>query len=397
MRRTIAAMAVLASLGSAPEEGPLAIKGARIITVSGDEIEAGVLVVRGGKIEGAGRDVEVPWDARTVDAAGKVLVPAFVEAHTFRGMDRPNERMGSVPFVSTFDALNPVDPYFEDCLRQGLGTLHVAPGNETLIGGQSCVVHPGGVTAESMMVARNAFLKISLKPRAGTSRMAHLAALRKELDEVSELLKGAGTAKGGAPDPRREPMERLLKGVTPAFVYCPTASDVHRAIDLADTYKFRMKLVLGRDGWRAAEEIAKRKLEVVLAPELAYWETDEDSHEEVRRNAVLPLWKAGVKFALQSDPSSFGASLLWYQAATAVKHGLPRADALRSVTLWPAEILGLGGRLGSLEKGKDATFALLTGDPLDTQTWVDQVWVLGKPVYERSKDAALRRVLEARK
>jgi imidazolonepropionase-like amidohydrolase len=300
-----------------------------------------------------------------------------------------------VPFVSTFDAINPVDPYFEDCLRQGLATLHVSPGNDTTIGGQGCVVHPGGVTTESMIVSRNAFLKISLRPRPGTSRMAHLAALRKELNDAAELVKES--AGKGDLDPRREPMARLLKGVTPAFVYCPTASDVHRAIELAETFKFKMKLVLGRDGWKAAPEIAQRKFEVVLAPELAYWETDEETHEEVRRIAALPFSKAGVKFALQSDPSSFGASLLWYQAATAVKHGLSRADALKAITLWPAEILGVGNRLGSLEKGKDATFVLLTGDPLDAQTWVDQVWIDGKPAYDRTKDQALKRVLETRR
>jgi imidazolonepropionase-like amidohydrolase len=250
------------------------------------------------------------------------------------------------------------------------------------------------VTAESMIVARNAFLKISLRPRAGVSRMAHLAALRKELDEATEQLKNA---KGGEPDLRREPLLRLLKGVTPAFVFCPSASDVHRALELAETYKFRMKLVLGRDGWKAAGEIAKAKLEVVLPPELAYWETDEDTHEEVRRFGAGAFSKLGVKYALQTEASSLGGGLLWYQAAMAVRQGVPRAEALKAATLWPAEILGLGARLGSIEKGKDATFVLLTGDPLDAQTWVDQVWVDGKVVYDRTKDQALRRILETRR
>lgn len=394
MRPALLAFLALAPAAAVAQEGAVAIKGVRIITVSGEEIESGTVVLRGGKIEAVGKDAEVPWDARAVDGARKVLFPGFVEAHSFRGMDRANERMGSVPFVSTFDAINPVDPYFEDCLRQGVATLQVSPGNDTLIGGQSCVVHPGGVTAESMIVARNAFLKISLRPRAGVSRMAHLAALRKDLDDVSELLKDS---KGGDVDPRKEPLVRLRKGVTPAFVYCPTASDVHRAIELAEAYTFRMKLVLGRDGWKAAAEIAKRKLEVVLAPDLAYWETDEETHEEVRRFGAGPFSKAGVKFALQTEPSPFGSGLLWFQAALAVKHGVPRAEALKAVTLWPAEMLGVGDRLGSIEKGKDATFVLLTGDPLDAQAWVDQVWIDGKPRYDRTKDQALKRILETRR
>ena len=85
------------------------------------------------------------------------------------------------------------------------------------------------------------------------------------------------------------------------------------------------------------------------------------------------------------------------QAATAVKYGIPRAEALKAITLWPAEILGLGARLGSLEKGKDANLVLLTGDPLDTASWVDRVFIEGQTVYERAKDERLKRVTEAKR
>jgi imidazolonepropionase-like amidohydrolase len=394
MARWLAILPLL--LGAVPEDGVLAIKNARIITVSGPDIEGGTVVIRAGRIEAVGKDVEIPWDARTIDASGKVLMPGLIEAHTFRGLDRPNERMASVPFVSAFDAVNPVDPYFEDALRQGITTLLVAPGNDTLIGGQACVMKPWGVTTERMLVAKNAFLKISLKPRAGMSRMAHVAALRRELDEAAEAEKAEKEKKEGPPSEtavKREPLARLLKGALPAIVYCPTASDALKAVELAETYKFRAVLVLGRDGWRAAEEIAKRKLDVVLAPELAYWETDEEKHEEVRRVGATPFAKAGVRFAFQTDGSPYGGAYLWYQAATAVKHGMSRADALRAITLGPAEILGLGARMGSIEKGKDANLALLTGDPLDAQTWVDRVLIDGKTAYERSKDERLKRVL----
>jgi imidazolonepropionase-like amidohydrolase len=399
MARWLAILPLL--LGAAAEDGVLAIKNARIITVSGPDIEGGTVIVRAGRIEAVGKDVEIPWDARTIDATGKVLMPGLIEAHTFRGLDRPNERMPSVPFVSAFDAVNPVDPYFEDALRQGITTLLVAPGNDTLIGGQACVMKPWGVTTERMLVAKNAFLKISLKPRAGMSRMAHVAALRRELDEAVEAEKAEKEKKEGPPSEtaaKREPLSRLLKGALPAIVYCPTASDVLKAVELAETYKFRLVLVVGRDGWRAAEEVAKRKLDVILAPELAYWETDEEKHEEVRRVGATPFAKAGVRFAFQTDGSPYGGAYLWYQAATAVKHGMSRADALRAITLGPAEILGLGARMGSIEKGKDANLALLTGDPLDVQTWVDRVLIDGRTAYERSKDERLQRVLpEAKK
>jgi len=387
-----AALAALA-IGAAPDDAAVAIKGARVIPVSGPELESATILVRGGKIEAVGKDLEIPWDARVIDGSKKVVIPGFVEAHTFRGTDRPNERLASVPFVSTFDSINPVDPFYEDALRQGITTLCVMPGNDTMIGGQGCVVRPAGVTTESMMLVKNVALKISLRPRPGVSRMAHLAALRKELNDTVEFLK----EKKADPDPRREPMSKLLKGLLPAFVYCPTASDVHRAIELAETYKFKAKLVLGRDGWKAAGEIAKKGYEVVLDPELEYWETDEERHDEVRRFGGESLAKAGVKFGFQTDAMPYGTSYLWYQAAIAVKNGLSRAEALRAATLAPAEILGLGSRIGSIEKGKDANLVLLTGDPLDAQTWVDTVLIEGKVVYERAKDEKLKRVLEVKK
>jgi imidazolonepropionase-like amidohydrolase len=393
MKSLRVALLALMAVGAAPEDAVVAIKGARVIPVSGPELESATIIVRGGKIEAVGKDLEIPWDARVIDGTRKVVIPGLVEAHTSRGTDRPNERLASVPFVSTFDSLNPVDPYFEECLRQGITTLCVMPGNDTMIGGQGCIVRPTGVTTESMMVVKNVGMKLSLKPKAGVSRMAHMAALRKELSDAAEQLKD----KKSESDPRREPMSKLLKGLLPAYMYCPTASDVHRAIELADASGLKLKLVLGRDGWKAAAEIAKKNLEAILDPELEYWETDESKHDDVRRFGAEAPAKAGVKIALQTDGQTYGSSYLWYQAAVAVRNGLTRAEALRAVTLAPAEILGLGTRLGSIEKGKDGNLVVLTGDPLDSQSWVETVLIDGKVVYERSKDEKLKRILEVKK
>jgi len=393
MKTILITVLALMAVGGAPEDSVVAIKGARVIPVSGPELESATILIRGGRIEAVGKDLEIPFDARVIDGSKKVVIPGLVEAHTSRGTDRPNERLASVPFVSTFDSINPVDPYFEDSLRQGITTLCVMPGNDTMIGGQGCIVRPTGVTVESMMVVKNVGMKMSLKPKAGVSKMAHIAALRKELHDANELLKD----KKAESDPRREPMSRLLKGLVPAFVYCPTASDVHRAIELSEGSGFKIKLVLGRDGWKASAEIAKKGLEAILDPELEYWETDDEIHEEVRRCSAVAPAKAGVKFAFQTDGMINGTNYLWYQAATAVKNGLTRAEALRAMTLAPAEILGLGSRIGSIEKGKDGNVVVLTGDPLDSQTWVDTVLIEGKVVYERSKDEKLKRILEVKK
>jgi imidazolonepropionase-like amidohydrolase len=352
--------------------------------------------------------VEIPFDAQVIDASKKVVMPGYVEAHSFRGTDSPNETIQSVPFVSTFDSIAPANPYFEDSLRQGITTIFVAPGNWTLIGGQGCIVRPTGITTEKMTVVKNHAIKLSLQPPQGVSRMAHLASLRKEFDDMLEYLrdledqKQVKTATGPAAkspeiEVKKETMARLLQGKTTGLVYCPTAADVLKAIELSKQYKFKMKLVLGRDTWKAAADIAKEKIDVVLPADCVFWEADEESHEETLRVLPAIFAKAGVTYSFQTDNGNLGSSYLWYQAATAVKYGLSRAEALKAATLNPAKLLGMEDRFGAIEKGRDGNLLILTGDPLDAQTWVDQVIVEGRVVYEREKDAKLQRVLDAKK
>ena len=123
MRTPWIALAALIALGTASGqsvryETKPAIKAGRIITVTGEEIENGIILISGGKIEAVGKNIEIPWDAKVIDASNKVVMPGWIEAHSFRGVDRPNEIMPSVPYVSVWDSINPVDPYYEDSLRQ---------------------------------------------------------------------------------------------------------------------------------------------------------------------------------------------------------------------------------------------------------------------------------------
>ena len=106
------------------------------------------------------------------------------------------------------------------------------------------------------------------------------------------------------------------------------------------------------------------------------------------------LFPCSSLFAFQTDISQYGTRYLWHQAATAIKHGMKRMDALKSITLLPAQFIGVDDRLGSIEAGKEANLIFLTGDPLDAQTWVDQVMISGNIVYERAKDERLKKLLE---
>jgi imidazolonepropionase-like amidohydrolase len=195
-----------------------------------------------------------------------------------------------------------------------------------------------------------------------------------------------------------------------ALIYCELAMDVPQALKLITEYKLKAVLVLGQDCHKAAKQIAAAKVPVILDPNLVYWETDPRTGEEkqvslpkIYREAGVPVTfqvtgvAAGTLFRAPSLPPTVGTNYLWYQAATAVKHGMPADEALNAITLRSAQSLGVAANVGSLEKGKDADLAILTGDPLKLDTWVDKTIIAGKVVYERDNDRKLKALLKPEK
>ncbi|MEW4570819.1 amidohydrolase family protein [Tautonia sp. JC769] len=434
-------LAVLPAVGASAQE-QLAIKGGRIIPIVGEPIDDGIILIRDGTIQAVGTDLEIPIEARVIDASGKVVLPGFVEPHSPEPLVQPNEVNPNVPFVTVVDAVDPNAIYFEEARRNGVTAVHAIPGNSTMFGGKSAVVKTSGTFAEDMVLKRDAGLKLSLRPAGSTSRMSHLARLRRELDETKRYMasldekakeaepespddeaEGQGSegepkaaqdedeeADGGesdeespsddaAPDAQREAMVRLLKGELPAFLYCEQAMDVPHALKLIDDYGMKATLILGRDCHKAIGLLAGREEPVILDPELVFWETDPRTDRDDQ--IVLPrLYReAGVPITFQtsgsslSSASTLGPSLLWYQAATAVKYGMPMDEALEALTLRPARLIGVDSFVGSIEPGKDADLVILSGEPLKLGTWVDATIIDGKVVYRREDDTRMKALL----
>ena len=394
-----------ASLSHAgPVRRKVAIDAGRIIAITGADIEDGTILIEDGIIKAVGKDVEIPWDAFVMQAEDQVVMPGFVLAHTSDGLDRPNENVPEVPFLSTFDSVDPLSSFFEDSLRDGVAAMLVLPGNNTLLGGTGTVVSPRGRTVEDMLVKRYVGLKISLEPTRNTSRMGHMQRFRRYMDELKDYQEEYDRRKKEAEkekkpfdeqiDPRKQPMIDLLDGKLTAYIYCGVAADVPKALEIIETHKLKAVLVLSPDCYKAASLIARKKLPVVLDPELIVWKTNEEQNAEEMKVVPIIFHEAGVKFAFQTDTSRYGRRYLWYQAATAVKYGMSRTEALKSITLYPAQFIGIDDRFGSIETGKEANLIFLTGDPLDAQTWVDKVMLAGEVVYEKDKDQRLKKLLE---
>jgi imidazolonepropionase-like amidohydrolase len=441
----------LAAVCPLAAQDQIAIKGGRILPVVGPPIDHGVILIKKGKIEAVGANVEVPAGAKVIDATGKVVIPGLVESHSTRGMDQTNETNPNVPFLSVVDAIDPSQDYFEECRRQGITTVAIVPGNATMFGGQGAIVKTAGMYIDDMIVKRSVGIKISLRPVGDRNRMGHVATIRKELDAARDAVASKKkTADAGRPadgnrdaDPAptvagdsdtqqrgrrggagrgmanndpvdaalvREALAKLIKGELIAYIYCELAMDVPQAIKLVNEYKLKAVLVLSQDCHKAVKQIAAAKLPVVLEPTLVFWETDQRTGEEkhivlpkIYRDAGIPFTfevtggAAGTLFRAANLPPTIGSNYLWYQAATAVKYGMPADEALASISLRPAQTIGIGNSIGSIEKGKDADLAILTGDPLKLDTWVDKTIIGGKVVYERENDQKLKALLKPEK
>jgi imidazolonepropionase-like amidohydrolase len=343
----------------------VAIKGATIITMKGERIEKGVIIVRDGRIAKVGADLKVPVEATVIDAEGKVVMPGIINVHSSAGMSQANESNDNVPFLSVVDSIDPALTFFEESRRNGVTSAAVVPGNSTMIGGRGAVVKTAGGYVNDMVLKKDVGLKISMAPRTG-SRLAHYAKLRKTLEDVVEAQKKRKekededakakaeadkkkddkkeAAKKPAAKPKtpaaesvtaaatREAMESLLAGKLPAFIYCSQAMDVTNAIRLVDEFKLKPIFVVGRDAYKAADALAARKAPVILDSRLVSWRTDPRTREDEKIVLTKIFQDKGCEFLFQADDRTIGlgSHYHWYQAATAVKYGMPKEDALKA-------------------------------------------------------------------
>ena len=381
------------------EGGVTAIKGGTILPISGKPIKDGVILIEGGRIANIGTGIKVPEDAAVIDASGKVVMPGLVDASAVQPVrGSTNEESSEItPGLRISTALDPQSKTLKRTVQTGVTTLYVSPGWWNVIGGLGAVVKPEGRIPQEMIIKDEAALALVMGyeasysnriPRSSppvnfyyrrpTTRMATIWMLRKSLfdaQQYSEL--------EDANDPNMAIMSAVLEDEIPVRLVVRLGINIRTALSLADTYDFRLVLDECTEGYKVAEEIAKRKVPVVLGPFYYYPDSYIQRREgrKVNWNNAGILERAGAKVALSSGMQSQSIDLLT-SAAFAVRHGMSREGALKAVTITPAEILGVADRVGALEKGKDADILILSGDPLQVTTKVEQVILNGKTVHK---------------
>lgn len=287
--------------------------------------------------------------------------------------------------------------------------MYVGPGDATVIGGQGAVVKTAGARFDELIVREPAAIDITLggrpaatyreQSRSPSTRMAVVAQLRELLVRAREWLDASG-AEAGEAAPRNLGMEALaplLKGEIPARVQANAARDIRVAMELSEEFGFQLVIDGGAGAHEMRDELADWGVPVVLGPISHPYVSGEEIPDPGdyggvdERNAVW-LHEAGVHVSLASFSRGFGpfgpgvaGQWLLIDASIARGHGMSEADVLRAVTLSPAEVLGVAGRMGSLEVGKDADVVVFDGDPLSIRTWASRVYVDGRLVYERQE------------
>jgi imidazolonepropionase-like amidohydrolase len=397
-----ASMTILLSWVNGPVgQAQIGVKGETVHTMTGPAISNGVVLIRDGKIEriGPASQVSLPKGYRTLQA--KVVIPGLIDAHTVVGLsgyiNQPQdqdqvERSSSMqPDLRAIDAYNPQEQLVEWVRGFGITTLHTGHGPGILMSGQTMIVKSRGKTVEDAVVVPNAMVSVTLgdtskEPTKGPgSRAKQVALLRTELIKAQEYASKRETAsddKKPGRDLRLDELVRALKREIPLLITAQRSQDIISAIRVAKEFNLKLVLDGAAEAYLVIDQIKEANVPVILHPTMAragLGETENLSMETASR-----LKKAGIPVALQSGFESYvpKTRVVLYEAAVAAANGLSFEEALGTVTIEAARILGIADRVGSLEVGKDADLALFDGDPFEYTSHVIGVLIQGELVSQ---------------
>jgi imidazolonepropionase-like amidohydrolase len=401
----------------------LVLRNAIVHIVSGATLNPGDVLIENGKIKSVAAHIES--DASVVDLKGQHLYPGMIALDTSLGLTElsgvratlDEREVGDfVPDVKSWVAVNPDSELLP--VTRANGVTHVEPAPQgNIVAGQSGLVVLDGWTSEQMAykkpIALHVYwpdMNLDLTPKEKVKDKAKWKSPEDQAKERTNKLKALDdffqdarayalardVAKTNAvADPGRNPsweaMRPYVRAELPIIVHADDIREIKASVKWADTNHFKIVIAGGRDSWMVADLLAQKNIPVIW--EYTYQQPAHD-YESYDSHYAAPekLHKAGVKVIFSLGGSTFIASLiknLPYEAAQAVAFGLPEEEAIKGVTLYPAQIAGVSDKLGSIEPGKDATLFACDGSILDLRANVHHVWIAGKEMSLESRHTRL--------
>jgi imidazolonepropionase-like amidohydrolase len=403
------------SIPAAKQKKPIALVGGTIHTVSGAVLQNATILFDKGKITALGTSVTIPADAERIDITGKHVYPGIIDSYDHIGLTEISSVRGSVdvaetgsinPNVKAEVAVNPESELIPVARSLGVTIVNTAPSGG-LISGLAAALMLDGWTWEdltlksglgliinwpSMVYAPSRFMRVS-KEEWQKQRDEQLKALRETFSSTRAYMtaKKAEQQKGvqyHETDPRWNAMIPVLEGRIPVFVQANELSQIQGAITWAEQEGVKLIIVGGRDAIFAKDQLKAKDIPVIVTDVQSAPMRQWQGYNEVF-SLPMRLKQAGIRFCIAGDGDASNARNTAFQAANAAAYGLSLDDALKSVTLYAAQVLGIADKVGSLDVGKDATLIVTNGDPLQPPTITERMFIQGKKIDLRDKHKQL--------
>jgi imidazolonepropionase-like amidohydrolase len=396
-----------------PPSATYAITHAKIFT-AGSTIEDGTLLIRDGKIAAVGATVEVPSGAQLIDAKGLQVYPGIFDSITQMGLREigavsatvdSTETGGYNPDVVAATAVSPSSEHIPVTRAAGITEVLAVPGSggfdsggsSNVIGGQASAIHLAGWEIDEMLIKKSAAMVLNW-PAIETQTFDFSTFSRKEKPyteakqeydkQVNELTdwverarhysqameKGSGARYDR--DLKLEALAPVIRGELPFLVFADRSREIRNAVEFCDKQNLKMILAGGEEAYKVKDLLRSKGIPVILRPMLSLPPEEDDPYDRLLSQPA-ELAAAGVKFAFASFDNSF-ARRLGQNAANAVAYGLPYEEALKAVTIYPAQIFGVADQVGTLEQGKLANLIVTNGDPLELTTDVKYLFIKGQ-------------------
>ena len=399
---TLLGMTAIVAIVPAAGAQTIAIVGGRVLPVSGPAIENGTVVIRDGKIAAVGANIAIPAGAQRIDATGKVVTPGLIDAATELGLQEIGAISTTVDWTArgrdsvysafrVWEGFNPASVLVPAARAGGVTTVLVAP-RGGLVSGQAAMMQlvVGAQDAKDMVLRGPSAMFATYGPGEDVgahSRADLLQKLRALVDDARWYAQHRAEFDRGQTRPlsaSRADLEAMLpvvEGRLPLIVSADQASDILTMVDFATANKLRLVIAGATEAWEVADKLAAAHVAVLTGAmnNIPYTFTQLGA----RQDNVALLRKAGVQVAIignagGGDEEAFNVRNIRFEAGNAIAYGADRNDALRAITLAPAELFGIADRVGSLARGKDGDVVIWSGDPFEFATEPEHVYVRGR-------------------